>query len=98
MPEKIESEKLLERKLKKQIEDLDGLCIKLLSTHFTGLPDRMCLLPGGKIFFVELKTTAQKPKAIQLLIHNRLRKLGFNVYIINSSKQITSVLIKEVYE
>lgn len=98
MPEKIESEKLLERKLKKQVEALNGLCIKLLSTHISGLPDRLCLLPNQKIFFVELKTTAQKPNAIQLLVHNRLRKLGFKVYIIDSSVKITKVLTSEFYE
>lgn len=84
----IESEKLLERKLSKKIESLGGWSIKLLSTYVTGLPDRLCLLPGGKAFFVEVKTTKQKPRKIQLIIHNKLRNLGFKVLIIDTSEQI----------
>ena len=48
----IESEKHLERLLKNTVEGtMNGLCLKLLSQHITGLPDRLCILPGGKAFF-----------------------------------------------
>ena len=82
---RIESEKLLERKLKEAIKAKDGLCIKLLSNHFTGLPDRLCLLPGGVIFFAEIKTTKEEPSKIQKFVHSKLSKLGFNVYTIDNS-------------
>lgn len=81
----IESEKLLERKLKEAITAKGGLCIKLLSNHFWGLPDRLCLLPGGKMFFAEIKTTNQKRSKIQESVHLRLRQLNFNVYTIDNS-------------
>ena len=45
----IESEKKLERSLKNSVEvKLKGMCLKLLSAHITGLPDRLCLFPGGE--------------------------------------------------
>ena len=90
----IESEKKLERKLKNRVEKMGGWCIKLLSTHISGLPDRMCLLPKGVIFFVELKTTKQKARKIQLIIHDKIRKLGFEVYVVDTSEGINETLNK----
>ncbi len=88
----IESEKLLERKLRQNIDRLGGWSIKLLSLHITGLPDRICLLPGGRVIFVEVKTTGEKPTKIQRFVHKRLRKLGFQVEIIDTSLKIEEML------
>ena len=52
----------------------------------------MCLFPGGKIIFVELKTTGQKPRKSQLLVHNQLRKLGFKVFVIDTTKQVIELV------
>jgi hypothetical protein len=84
----IESEKSLEKKLSAEIKRIGGWSIKLLSAHLTGLPDRLCLLTGGRLFFAEIKTTKQKPKRIQLLIHEKLRNLGFRVEVIDTSEKI----------
>jgi len=81
----IESEKVLERKLVNAIKAKGGLCIKLLSNHFIGLPDRLCLLPGGIIFFAEIKTTGLKPSKVQTHIHSKIAGLGFKVYTIDNS-------------
>ena len=80
----IESEKIIERKLVESCRFIGGLSIKLLSNHFIGLPDRICLFPGGKLVFVELKTTKKKPRKIQLHVHNILKDLGFRVEIIDN--------------
>lgn len=82
------SEKYIERSLVKYVEASGGLCIKLLTNHFLGLPDRMVLLPGGKIYFVELKSAGQKPRKIQTFVHNKLRDLGFTVLVIDNVEQI----------
>lgn len=79
-----ESEKAIERKLVEQVKACGGLCIKLLTYQFIGLPDRMCLFPNGKIVFVELKSTGEKPKKIQISVHNKLRALGFRVEVIDT--------------
>ena len=89
----IESEKKLEHSLKNSVEvKLKGLCLKLLSAHITGLPDRLCLFPGGRILFVELKTTDKKPRKIQTFVHNKLRGLGFRVEVVDTSEQIESII------
>ena len=89
---KIEGEKYLEKKLGSEVKKLGGWSIKLLPDFISGIPDRMCLLPEGRIFFAEIKTTKKKPTKMQLLIHRRLRKLGFKVYVIDTSIQITEIL------
>lgn len=82
-----DSEKYIERSLVKHVETLGGLCIKLLTNLFQGLPDRMVLLPGGRIFFVELKSKGQKPRKIQDVVHSKLRALGFKVFVVDDVEQ-----------
>lgn len=94
----IESEKLVERKLVEFTKLNGGMCIKLLCNHILGLPDRMCLFPGSKIAFVELKTTGEKPKKIQLYMHDKLRKLGFRVFVIDNVQEVKNFIDLMVYE
>ena len=92
MKKEIDSEKLVERKLVESVKANKGMCIKLLCDQLIGLPDRMCLFPGSKIIFVELKTTGKKPRRIQAYIHNKLRDLGFRVEVIDSVKGISDFI------
>lgn len=92
MIRKKESEKLIERTLVNAVQQAGGLCIKLLTHLFIGLPDRLVLLPGGKLFFVELKTTGLKPRKIQEVVHNKLRALGFYVLVIDSTAIAKSIV------
>lgn len=90
----VESEKLIEAKLVAEVKNkLGGIAFKFLST-VTGLPDRICLLPGGRVFFVELKTTGKHPTPMQKVVHRKLQKLGFRVEVVSSSLEIDR-LIKE---
>lgn len=84
----VDSEKAVERRLVELVKYNGGMCIKLLCDQLIGLPDRMCLFPGHKIAFVELKTTGKKPKRIQAYIHDKLRKLGFRVEVIDTIKGV----------
>ena len=86
------SEKVIERKLVEAVKLKGGMCIKLLSDYITGLPDRLCLFPGQKAIFVELKTTGEKPRKVQAFVHNRLRALGFRVEVIDSVEGINSLI------
>lgn len=88
----MDSEKLIEKTLVAEVKSLDGWAIKLLCTYVTGLPDRLVLLPGGVVFFVEVKTTGKKPTAVQRVVHKKLRGLGFTVHVVDSLKQLNSIL------
>jgi len=94
---KIESEKLIDKKLSKEVGKLGGWSIKLLASHITGLPDRVCLLPGGIMFFAEIKTTGKKPTLIQLSVHKKLRSLGFDVYVFDSSEKVKAIIDNLIY-
>lgn len=85
-------EKKIEQKLKKIIDDAGGMCIKFPASFLNGFPDRICLLPGGKIFFVELKSKGKTPEPLQLAIHRQIRKLGFKVFVIDSEEQLLTLL------
>lgn len=86
--ETVDSEKVVERRLVELVKINGGMCIKLLCDQLIGLPDRMCLFPGHKIVFVELKTTGRKPKRIQMYMHNKLRALGFRVEVIDTVESV----------
>lgn len=88
--ETVDSEKVVERKLVELVKMNGGMCIKLLCDQLIGLPDRMCLFPGHKMVFVELKTTGRKPKRIQMYMHNNLRALGFRVEVIDTVESVVN--------
>lgn len=90
--ETVDSEKVVERKLVELVKINGGMCIKLLCDQLIGLPDRMCLFPGHKIVFVELKTTGRKPKRIQVYMHNKLRALGFRVEVIDTVESVINLV------
>lgn len=78
------SEKVFERELSKFVEESGGMAVKLLSQFIKGLPDRMYLLHGGVVVFVEFKSTGKKPTKIQSYIHAKIQVLGFPVLVVDS--------------
>lgn len=85
-------EKQIEQKLAQAVNKKGGLCLKFVSPNFDGMPDRLILLPHGKIAFAELKAPGKKPSPLQITRHNALMKLGFCVFIIDSVEQIGAIL------
>jgi len=85
------SEKVLEKRLNNDIESLGGMTIKLIAGVFSGLPDRLCLMPRGKIFFVEVKTTGEKPRKLQKIVFKRLQQLGFKVFILDDYESLHTI-------
>lgn len=78
------SEKVFERTMSKYVESKGGMAVKLLSQFINGLPDRMYLLPGGIVIFVEFKSTGCKPRPIQRVILDRIAALDFNVRVVSN--------------
>jgi hypothetical protein len=85
-------EKIIEQKLAAAVKQAGGVALKFVSPGFDGMPDRLVLLPGGRIAFVEVKAPGKKPRPLQLARHRLLRKLGFQVYIIDNADQIGGML------
>ena len=85
-------EKIIEKELVRAVKDKGGIAPKFASPGFDGMPDRLVLLPRGRMGFVELKAPGRKPRPLQLVRHRLLRRLGFKVYVIDEINQIDSVL------
>ena len=73
-------EKDIERHLRDGVRNMGGWCLKMVCPGFTGVPDRMILLPGGAMAFVETKRPGQRERQRQAFVQSRLRKMGFRVF------------------
>lgn len=85
-------EKVIEQKLVIAVKRMGGICPKFVSPGLDGMPDRLVLLPFGRIGFVEVKALGCKPRPLQLARHRMLQKLGFKMYLLDDEKQIESIL------
>lgn len=85
-------EKTIEQKFTAAVKNAGGLALKFTSPGFDGVPDRLALLPGGKLAFVEVKAPGKKPRPLQLARHRTLRRLGFKVYVLDDEKQIGGMI------
>ena len=85
-------EKTIEQKLVAAVKSMGGIAPKFISPGFDGMPDRLVLLPGGKIAFVEVKRHGEKPRQLQESRHGLLRRLGFKVYVLDDTAQIGGIL------
>jgi len=86
-------ESFIEAKLRKAIQALGGICIKFTSPgSMDGVPDRIILLPGGRIYFVETKSPAGKLSAIQRFVHKTFAKLGFPVRVIGTLEELAAFI------
>ena len=66
-------EKIIEQHLVKAVKNSGGIAPKLVSPGFDGMPDRLVLLPGGKIGFVEVKVPGKEPRPLQVSIRRPLQ-------------------------
>ena len=85
-------ETTIEQHLVKAVKNSGGIAPKLVSPGFDGMPDRLVLLPGGKIGFVEVKAPGKEPRPLQVARHGLLRRLGFKVYVLDAPEQIGGIL------
>ena len=87
-------EKDIEQKLRVTVNNLGGLCLKWVCPGWSGVPDRIILMPGGHVIFAELK----RPKGgrlspMQIFWRRKLQGFGFFVTYIFTDKDIETLTI-----
>lgn len=83
------SEKDVERALRLMVERHGGVCLKWVCPSFAGVPDRIVLMPGGRIIFVEVKRPkGGKVGKLQEWWAERLTALGFEHYFIWNKEDV----------
>ena len=87
-------EKEIEKALIDKVKLHEGLCLKFISPSMTGIPDRIILLPKGKIGFVETKRSGGEPRPIQKKRIKQFKNLGFKVYVLDSKDNIDEIIKK----
>jgi hypothetical protein len=86
------TEKYIEQKLVAAVKSIGGMAPKFVSPGLDGVPDRLVLLPFGKIAFVELKASGKRMRPLQVRRKRQLEALGFLVYCVDDVEQIPEVL------
>ena len=85
-------EREIERKLVNAVKERGGICWKFTSPGTAGVPDRIILIPEGRIAFVEVKAPGEKPRPLQQSRHRLLRRLGFKVYVLDALEDIEKII------
>ena len=85
-------EKTIEQKLTLMVKAAGGIAPKFVSPGYNGMPDRIVLLPGGHMVFVEVKAPGKMTRPLQAARHELLRRLGFKVYVLDDERQIGGML------
>ena len=85
-------EREIEQKLIDAVKAQGGVCWKFVSPGTAGIPDRIILMPMGRIAFVEVKAPGESPRKLQLARHRLLRRLGFKTFVLDNPEQIGGIL------
>lgn len=85
-------ESAIEAKLVKGIHEAGGLCYKFTSPGNPGVPDRIIILPGGRVVFAELKTEVGRLSSIQRWQVSELQARGAEVRVLKGPEQVQDFL------
>lgn len=85
-------ERDVERALVKAVQSRGGICPKWVSPGLDGVPDRIVMLPDGKIGFVELKAPGERPRALQIARIRQIERLGYKVFVCDEIGLIEDIL------
>ena len=89
-------ESAIEARLVRMVRELGGLCFKFVSPGNPGVPDRLIILPGGRVVFVELKTEVGRLANIQKWQLDEMRKRGADVRVLRGLEEVKG-FVEEVF-
>lgn len=85
-------ERDIERVFVRMVRQAGGMALKFISPGCNGMPDRLVLLPDGKLVFVELKAPGRKMRPLQEKRKRQLEALGFFVFCLDGTDQIGGII------
>lgn len=88
-PTRPQLEARLEAHFYNRVRLAGGLAVKLCP-NVAGLPDRLVLFPGGRVYFVELKTERGSLRTIQKVLHRRLAELGSPCFVLYGLDEVNA--------
>ena len=86
------NEKDIESRFREAVKRSGGLALKFTSPGYAGVPDRIVLMPEGKIAFCEMKAPGKMMRPLQIKRKEKLESLGFKVYCIDDPEEIKGVI------
>lgn len=88
-------EKDIEKYLIDTIKKIGGITYKFVSPNNVGVPDRIVILKGGIVHFVELKQEGKKPRKIQEIQINKIKNMGCIAFVIDSKEMIDKIYLND---
>lgn len=85
-------EREIEEYLRLGVKRLGGIAFKFTSPGNAGVPDRIVIMPGNRIYFIELKRSGGEARPLQKMQINRLKALGCSVSVIDSKEGVDKFL------
>lgn len=85
-------EKKIEAYLRNQVKKRRGIAFKFVSPGYNGVPDRLIVMPGGHIYFVEVKNERGRLSPLQLQCHKILEALGVHVFVLWSKEDVDAFM------
>ena len=85
-------ESAVEAKLVRGVKALGGIAYKFTSPGTAGVPDRIVVLPGGRVIFAELKTDSGRLSPGQRAQLDRLRALGAEAVVVRGPAGVSEFL------
>lgn len=94
-------ERDIERRLVERVKEMGGECRKIKWIGRNGAPDRIVMLPNryatadylhAQTIWVELKAPGKKAEPHQAREHERMRKMGQRVEVVDSFERIEEIL------
>ena len=78
----------IEKRIRVYVRSRGGLCLKWVSPGFTGVPDRIILMPGKRIVFAEIKRPGEKLRPRQERVKAQLEAFGFTVLRVTGEEDL----------
>lgn len=86
------SEKQIEQKLIDGVKELGGVTFKFISPGAAGVPDKVVILPGGTVHFVELKAAGGTASKLQQRMIHKLRRLDVTAVVLTGADEVEHYL------